>query len=200
MDQLKPDCMNPDEFARLIQAAKLGDRDAQDAIVREFTPLVRNEVADLLPNSPHMSVRDSVQEVWMKVWTKVPTFRGSADPDECLFLFRAWLRQVSRNVAIDILRKENAAKNPPENEKEPLFDFPGDDRTPSSYANARSQAARLRDAIDRMDPLDAEVMKLRFLEGLTVREVAERLGLTVDQVRTIIDRGIKRLGWELDDK
>ncbi len=186
-------------FCQYLEDAKRGDDSAMAFLVAEFEPLVRGKVSDLVPNSPDMSVRDSIQEVWLKVWEGISTFRGSDDPGDCRALFKAWLALVAQRAAIDILRRAKAVKNGGGLQKDPLPDVVGADKTPSSDANGRLQSERLREAISRMDPLDAEVIRLRCFECLKLREIAAKLDLTVDQIRTIFDRGMRFLAREMDE-
>ena len=191
--------MHSRSFTQYIADAKRGDQSAAEYIVSEFGSLVRLEVINLVPNSPDMSVRDSVQEVWLKVWQRISTFRGAESSKDCRILFKAWLMFVARNAAIDILQKANTQKRGGGLQRNLLPDVPGREKTPSSYANGRSQAERLRDVMNQMDSVDAETLRLRFYERLKVREIAERLELSIDQVRTGLDRGMKQLSREIDE-
>ncbi|WP_436535699.1 sigma-70 family RNA polymerase sigma factor [Actinoplanes sp. HUAS TT8] len=83
--------MRKDDARRRIEAARRGDRRAQDDLARAYLPLVYNVVGRALGGSP--DVEDVVQETMLRVVRDLP---GLRDPDS----LRAWIltiamRQVS---------------------------------------------------------------------------------------------------------
>ena len=65
--------------------------------------------------------------------------------------------------------------------------------SPSQAAIRHEQAARLRAALEAMDPLDREVLALRHFEELGNSEVAAVLGLTKTAASNRYIRALKRL-------
>src|SRR5205823_6394028 len=58
------------------------------------------------------------------------------------------------------------------------------DPTPSANVQADEQARLIRAALERIpDTTDREMVRLCFFEGLSLRQIAERLNLTYDEVR-----------------
>ncbi len=71
--------------------------------------------------------------------------------------------------------------------------------SPSQAAMRRELQARLRAALDEMEPLDREVLALRHFEDLGNNEVAEILGITKDAASKRHVRALKRLKDILTD-
>jgi RNA polymerase sigma factor (sigma-70 family) len=71
---------------------------------------------------------------------------------------------------------------------------------------AAEKAKFLMDAVDRLRGREAKVLRLRFVEELTLDEVADRLGLCRERVRQIEARGIfnlrenRKLARQLDGR
>ena len=64
-------------------------------------------------------------------------------------------------------------------------------------ATGRERFADLRVALDSLPPEQRDVIVLRFLVGLTPREVAERMGRSEDAVHGLQHRGRRRLRTEM---
>jgi len=75
----------------------------------------------------------------------------------------------------------------------------GDLTTPSQGAIRSELAARLADALDRLDPADREVLVLRHFEQRTNDEVAATLGLTKAGASNRYVRALRRLRAVLPD-
>src|SRR5439155_7028625 len=71
--------------------------------------------------------------------------------------------------------------------------------SPSQAAIRRELHARLRAALDEMDPLDREVLALRHFEELGNNEVAQVLGITKDAASKRHVRALMRLREILTD-
>ena len=52
-------------------------------------------------------------------------------------------------------------------------------------------------SIDRMEPIDREVLMLRHFEGHSIREIAAMLDLTTDACKQTIFRAVKKMRIEL---
>ena len=59
--------------------------------------------------------------------------------------------------------------------------------------NARDELRRAQLGLDRLPPRCREVVRLRKVEGLSTRETAERLGISVDTVEKQMTQGMRAL-------
>ncbi|MDE2042974.1 MAG: sigma-70 family RNA polymerase sigma factor, partial [Alphaproteobacteria bacterium] len=119
---------------------------------------------------------DLVQETMISLHSK----RSSYDPTRP---FLPWLAVIARYRWIDALRKTARA-----NETE-LHDDTGID-SDEDVVSAQLGVMRLLDALK---PTQASVIRMVKLEGLTIREAAEKSGQTEALVKVNIHRGIKRM-------
>ena len=84
----------------------------------------------------------------------------------------AYFRRAATNASIDILRRRMAQA------ETPLDDIPSQAARESSPLLKQ----RLRQAIGRLDPEDAELFLLKYVEGLSVTELAEQFGIGMGTV------------------
>lgn len=64
---------------------------------------------------------------------------------------------------------------------------------PERYATARQELHRAQAGLDQLPQRCREVIRLRKIEGLSTREVAERLGISVDTVEKQTTQGMRAL-------
>ena len=119
-----------------------------------------------------------------------------------------WLRRITGQKLYDLqshhmkagkrsVRREQAPLgNPmPEATSEVIADRLSAKVVPSpSEAMLHAEVrARVQEALDRMDPLDREVLALRFFEQLTGAETAQALGIAAGTARMRYFRALQRL-------
>lgn len=108
---------------------------------------------------------------------------------------KAFLFTVARNLAIDMIRRRKT------NQHEPIADF-GDESLPddllvdesSGTPDSLERLQRREILIDAMASLPQrcrEVMMLRHLDGLSYKQIAERLAISPNTVRVHIVKGVK---------
>jgi RNA polymerase sigma factor (sigma-70 family) len=129
-------------------------------------------------------VEDVVQESYLKIWrTRLARPIRST---------KSFLFQVARNVAIDRIRR---LKVSPEVACPDFVRLSVPDDRPGVVESACTQDELdlLARAIDALPDRCREVMVLRQIKGLSQKEIAEQLGLSVLTVQTYVVRGLRRL-------
>jgi RNA polymerase sigma-70 factor (ECF subfamily) len=103
----------------------------------------------------------------------------------------AFVHGVARNMANNYLRANVGRRL--EEPMAPDFDFPTTSHDPNDVE--RLDAAK--DALDRLEEIDRNVLLLVLVEGLKPTEIGLRLGLSAEVVRARKCRAIKRLTAQL---
>lgn len=120
---------------------------------------------------------DLVHDVFLEVWQRLSTYdprRGSVS---------TWLRVRLRSRAIDRLRAQATRRSMVrEASVEALPHASVDSVRPA--AEHESDRQRLFATIEGMTDLQREVLALAYFEGLTQREIAERVGIPVGTVKS----------------
>lgn len=146
------------------------------------TPLVR--YAARLLGDPDRA-RDVVQDAFVRLMAQP---RDAVDGHAV-----EWLFTVCRNRAMDVLRKENRMKRFEEGEAERVTAF--EPRPGSGLEQEETQAAVLR-LIDRLPPNQQEVVRLKFQNGFSYKEISRITALSVGNVGFLIHTAVARMRAE----
>ena len=104
-----------------------------------------------------------------------------------------WLFTVCRNRAMDILRRENRMKRFEDGEVERVT--AADPRPGSALEQAETHAAMLR-LIDRLPPNQQEVVRLKFQNGFSYKEISRITEHSVSNVGVLIHTAVTRMRAE----
>jgi RNA polymerase sigma-70 factor, ECF subfamily len=159
----------PSFQARLVAAARDGDRAAFGQLYDHFAPMVHGL---LLARVPRADVDDLVQDAFLLAMRRLGSLRS---PEA----FGPWLAAIARNRARDHWRRGEAIVELPE-------ELPGP-------AHPEGEAMTVLAAIRRLPEAYRETLVLRLVEGMTGPEIAERTGLTPGSVRVNLHRGLQML-------
>jgi RNA polymerase sigma-70 factor (ECF subfamily) len=167
---------------RLVNAAvvraKQGDDDALRFLYLRYADNVYGYVCSIIRDEH--DAEDVTQHIFAKLMTALGRYEPRVVP------FSAWILRVAHNAAIDHMR----ARRPVPCEEVRSTDIEDD-------ATGRERFADLRLALDALPPEQRDVIMLRFLVGLSPREIAERLGRSEDAVHGLQHRGRRRLRREM---
>ncbi|MEO6873291.1 MAG: RNA polymerase sigma factor [Opitutaceae bacterium] len=131
-------------------------------------------------------VEDIAQVAFLRLW------RRQSRPDcEPLRSPKAVLFAIARNAAIDLLRQQavGLAQAVTENGFRPVLDETAD---VVETVSARQELEFLADAVRELPTRCRQVVTLTKIYGLTEKQVAERLGISENTVRTHVVRGMER--------
>lgn len=153
----------------LVEAVRGGDQDAFGRLYHAYSRMVHGI---LLARVPYGEVDDLVQDVFLTVLRKIDSLRDAER-------FGPWLAMITRNRAMDYHRRKRETDELPE--------------TLAQHATPQAEANEVLDIIRELPEAYREPLILRFVEGMTGPEIAERTGLAPASVRVNIHRGMKLL-------
>jgi RNA polymerase sigma-70 factor (ECF subfamily) len=189
---------NPGETDRLLQRAAAGDHQALSLLFAEYRERLRRLVA--LRLDPHLHKRldasDVIQETYLEAWSRLAEYLRQ--PKTSFYL---WLRFLARQKLVTLRRHHQAGNRDVEREGPSLGassraladQLLGHDSRPSAAARRAELQARIQEALDRMEPLDREVLVLRHYEQLGNAEVAQELGLQESAASKRYRRALERI-------
>ncbi len=153
-------------------AVPAGRREAEEHLsscerCRELDALVRDAT----------EARDMAQEVFIRVYQRMATLQGHET-------FLPWLLRVARNVCIDHLRRRKV--------RPPAVDVPVEDgpeladpkADPHEHWAVEDRKRLVYRALEKMSDQDREIILLKEIQGLDLKEVAEMLGIPVGTVKS----------------
>ncbi len=112
----------------------------------------------------------------------------------------AWLVTLARRKVARILRDQlGVAARDPRREHAIKTELPVADRRsgPVTHADRKDRLALLGQALERLSDDHREVILLMKIEGLSGKEVAERMGRSENATHLLLSRALKRLAEEL---
>jgi RNA polymerase sigma-70 factor (ECF subfamily) len=186
----------------LVAQAKDGDEGALNELCRLCAPrvhcLVRLRMGQKLRS--RMESMDLVQDVLYAVLRDLGNFTYENEGD-----FLRWLSRIVENRLRDHVDGLHAQKRDIRREV-PLGGYesstqanravpaqPTDTKTPSAVVSEMQEYARLEEALDGLRPEYRQVILLTKIEGLSYKEVGERLGRSSEAARALVARAMTAL-------
>jgi RNA polymerase sigma factor (sigma-70 family) len=153
---------------------------AQDA----FTEIVRRHV-DLVYSAALRQVRSPqlAEEVAQSVFTDLARNAGKLKPGTIL---TAWLYQVTRRTAVDVVRKESRRQL----REQIASEMNAMNATDPDWTRVEPF---LDEAMHTLDDTDRAAVLLRYFENKSFREVGQTLGTSDDAAQKRVSRAVERL-------
>jgi len=195
-------CSFSGKTQELVTLAKDGDEPALNQLCRVYGERVRWMVRLRMGKELRSKLEsmDLVQDVLVHALEGLGDFTYTNEGD-----FVRWLSKITQNVLRDNLDKMHAGKRDIRKEVrfggyglttgDRLLGVPGprDTTTPSAIMSKREDLAKLEKAIDGLKPEYREVIVLTKIEGLSYREIGNRLGKSADAVRMLVPSAMAEL-------
>jgi len=137
---------------------------------------------------------DIVQEAYVRAFAHLASFRGDAS-------LGTWLSRIVINEALGRLRKRRRTVAMPQNPQAEIIQFPlnpSDD--PERTMAQRQILALVERATDSLPDIYRMVFVARVIEGLSIEETSELLGVRPETVKTRLHRARALLRKALDDQ
>ena len=122
------------------------------------------------------------------VWRKASLF----DPERASAA--TWIFTIARNLRIDAMRRE---RHPAELLAD--ADDPAEGGAPDHRFDIRQREARLRDAVARLPPEQARVIRQSFFEDKPHADIERELGIPLGTVKSRLRLAMSRLRAALED-
>jgi len=184
----------PDDL-RLVESLREGSEQAYEDLIGRFQQPVYALALRLLNDQSEAC--DVVQEVFLKVFRNVGSFRGQST-------LKTWIYRITVNEAHNARRwffrhrrREVELDTDPEETRSWKEIIPDRSRSPFDAAVDREQHVMIEAALDKINPIFREAVVLRDITDLAYEEIAEILGVSLGTVKSRILRGREALREEL---
>lgn len=161
----------------LIALIKKGDLSAFECLYEKYANKVFKQC--LIISASYDDAQDLMQEVWIKVFFGIESFKGKS-------AFSRWLSRVTSNHCINYLKKKQAT---------PSIDKMDEDVPYDNGIETRTEVTKI---LSLLSPEDRILLVGKFMEEFTYEELAERMGMGVSAVKMRISRLTKKLKKELE--
>jgi RNA polymerase sigma-70 factor (ECF subfamily) len=192
-----------DEDLELVDRLQRGDQEVLAEVFSRHRERLKRMVEFRLDDrlGGRVSTSDVLQEAYIDALKRLPHYHH--DPEVPFFL---WLRWVTVQRLVSVHREHLGAALRDASREVPLVrpdllgassakmaDLMGELTSPSQAVQRDEVAAQVRQALDRLDPIDREILALRHFEELSNREVAAVLGIQTSAATKRYVRALARL-------
>ena len=180
---------------QLVRAVRRGDDRAFESLYSRYQCQITAYVFRMVMD--YGRAEDITQEVFISALRRM---RETQRP----IAFKPWVYEIAKNACIDQFRRSRRAE-------EVSFDagegLPGADQgllvaaepTPDAAVDAKQQLDHLCGAFGGLSDSHHEILVLREFEGLSYREIGDRMGLSRPGVESTLFRARRRLNEEYDE-
>jgi RNA polymerase sigma factor (sigma-70 family) len=184
-----------DSDSELVAAVRQGDERAFEELYSRYQRRISAYVFGMVKD--HGRTEDITQEVF------ISALRRMRQTDRAI-AFKPWVYEIAKNACIDQFRRSRRTE-------EVSFDagegIGGADQgrlvasepTPDVAVDAKQQLDHLCGAFGGLSDSHYEILVLREFEGLSYREIGDRMGLSRPGVESTLFRARKRLTEEYDE-
>ncbi len=167
--------LRPRSDEQLVSLVRQGNHDAFRAIYDRYQPRVFAYIRHMLGSASSQDAEDVLQDTFTRVYTALRV-------DQRRISLRAWVFRIAHNRCIDHLRRPG----PPTME---LFEAAGQPlHEPFVEVQRREELQRLLTDIAHLPERQRSALLLREINGLSYRDVAAVLKVTVPAVRSLLVR------------
>lgn len=134
-----------------------------------------------LVKNQHLA-RELGEDILSKIYEKLASFRHSSS-------FSSWVYSITYNHCIDYLRANKHLHYPKwnrENEIDEIIDNPSVDLPEINYEN-------LSVILDRIHPEEKSMLTMKYLDNISIREIAKSLRITEDAAKMRLKRARTRV-------
>lgn len=167
----------------LLQSIADNDEKAFETIFLHYGDLIHAHILTITKS--HTTAKDLVQDVFLRVWLyrdKLPE----------ILQFRTWLLRIAYNRAFHYLRQQKTQQAGIDTYATKYGITDETDQVGESV-NIRSLQKVVQQGLLEMTPQQQKIYRMSREEGLTIPEIAERLGLSASTVKNTLVRALQSL-------
>src|SRR5919112_1226397 len=179
----------------LVAAVRAGDDSAFEELYRRYQPRITRFVCGMLHDSARCE--DIAQEAFLSALRRMRATDAEIN-------FKPWIYQIARNAAIDSYRRNSHAVEVSMDSDNGLrasdrHRLVGIDGGPDTALVTKERLTRLQSAFDELSDVHTKVLVMRELEGMSYREIGDKLDLTRPAVESALFRARRRLESEYEE-
>jgi len=180
--------------ADLIVRVSAGDARALEVLYDRYSRVVYSFALRIV--SDPLIAEEILQEVFFRTWQQGRAFR------ETRGAFVTWLLSITHNMAIDEVRKRRRRPQKADSEEPEavLAAVPDPSQDIEGEVWLSSLRTIIETALVQLPPAQRESIELAYFQGLTQREIAERLNEPLGTIKTRMRLGIHKLREQLGDQ
>ncbi|MDP5070737.1 MAG: sigma-70 family RNA polymerase sigma factor [Congregibacter sp.] len=176
--------MDRQQEAVLVERVAQGDRAAFGVLLSEHQQPLSRYARRML--SDHSAADDIVQETFVRLWTRASSFDSSAAR------LTTWLHNIAHNLCMDSFRRNSRIEFTDDDAR-----LESADAGPDVNLESMDTAERVRIAVQGLPERQRSALLMCHYQGLSNRDAAHILDLSVDALESLLARARRRLKEEL---
>ena len=183
----------PQTDAAAVALARDGDSEAFHSLVDRHSRAVYR-LAYRMTGSPH-DAEDVVQETFLRAYKQLGRFESRAN-------FGTWLHRIAVNCSIDLIRSRPRRESA--HDTSDLDAFPPAEAadmgrpSPERLMLSAQVQGRITEAMQSLSPMERAAFMLRHVEGHSIDEIGQALGLKSNATKHSIFRAVKKMRVALE--
>jgi RNA polymerase sigma-70 factor (ECF subfamily) len=198
---------NNHDIEALLRDAQQGDHLAFQKLLSRYHTRLIAALAPQIPSDATKAIEpeDVCQEAYAAAARDLDRFESRGVDS-----FFAWLLTIARHRLLDMLRALRAEKRSGQLAMVEILghnagsticlleQFAADSHTPSRSVAARELVESVRFALERLPSNQQDAVRMRYVEGLSLKDTAERMNRRIGAVAMLCQRGLLRLSQLLE--
>lgn len=180
------------EIKEAIKRAKLNDQKAFNYLLDTFWDDVYGFQLKRIENEN--DAEDITIQTFSKAFDKIETFNEE-------YQFKTWLIAISKNLHIDLLRKDkNLLSQKHFNDDKTVYEILDESPSAEDTLITEQNLAKLLRDIKQLKPHYQEIINLRYFQELSYKEISETLNEPMNNVKVKLLRAKKLLAEIIQEK
>ena len=151
-----------------------------NAIVREYSERLWWHIRRMVGS--HEDTDDLLQEIFLKIWTALPSFRGESQ------LF-TWLYRIAINESLDFVRHQKSASMTSADDDTGIANTLMADQ----YFDGDETEAQLQEAIAQLPDVQRTVFNLRYYDEMKYNEMSKVLNTSEGALKASYHIAVKKI-------
>lgn len=180
------------EINEAIKRAKENDQKAFNFLLDTFWDDVYGFQLKRIQNEN--DAEDITIQTFSRAFDKIETFNES-------YKFKTWLITISKNIHIDLLRKEKKSISQiTSNDNKSVYQIFDESPSPEDELITEQHLAKLLRDIKKLKPHYQEIINLRYFQELSYKEISVQLKEPINNVKVKLLRAKKLLAEIIQEK
>ena len=172
--------ISEEELLEQLQDAD-NQRGAFAILVSEYSERLYWQIRKMVLS--HEDANDILQNVFIKAWNKIDTFRGDSK-------LSTWLYRIAINESITFIKKERARNNISLDDEDT---FIADKLEGDTYFNGNEAQLLLQKAIAMLPDKQKLVFQLKYFDEMKYEEMSDILGTSVGALKASYHHAVKKI-------
>lgn len=160
-----------------------GDTKLFEILYKRYSIKIYNKCYSFVNNEEE--AKDLAHDIFLKLFTKITSFKNQSK-------FSTWLYAFTFNHCVNHLKRNKSKKL--ENRISDVFDinnYPEEIITSNSLITNLDE--KLNSALDKIPPKDKQIIQLKYLDNLSIKNIESVLGIGPSAIKMRIKRAKEKL-------